>query len=130
VPHSPAAIGAALEQLLTDPAEASRLGIAAAEATRAALGIDVVFPLYLQACVDAMKLAGDGRRMPPPVVRWDPPMLRLGPEAGAEEWGSSLAAFAKRLEPGAREAFWSALSGRVSGWEEGVEARVAGHTAG
>jgi len=119
VPNSVSAISAAVEQLLTSPALAARLGAEASRLTRAALGLDTVFPLYLQACTDAMTTAGEGRTLPPPVVRWDQPMLALPPDAAAANWSASLHAFAKRLDPAPREAFAQALIARVSAMSGG-----------
>lgn len=106
-------LSAGLTALITDPALGARLGAAAAERTRRTLSFDAVWPRYRAACAEAMAIAGTGATLPPAVVRWDQPLLRLAPDAAATTWEAGIAAFARRLEPDARAAFLERLAERL-----------------
>ncbi|MFN7020852.1 MAG: glycosyltransferase family 4 protein [Phycisphaerales bacterium] len=108
-------IAAALHTLLSDDALAETLGRAASAAVRAELGLDAVYPLYRRACADAMSSAGAFTAAPPPIVRWDQPLLNLAPPAAAAAWHAGLHAFAKRLGPAAARAFREDLLARLTG---------------
>jgi glycosyltransferase involved in cell wall biosynthesis len=106
-------LAAALTSLLANPDASSRLGAAAAAHTRATLGFDTIFPFYREACAQAALAAGAGRTLPPAIVRWDQPLLHLPADAAATTWVASLDAYAKRLEPAARDVFLRGLSLRL-----------------
>lgn len=108
-------IAAALHTLLTDDALADSLGRAASAAVRAELGLDAVYPLYRRACADAMSSAGAFAAAPPPIVRWDQPLLNLAPPAAAAAWHAGLHAFTRRLGPAAARAFREDLLARLTG---------------
>lgn len=113
-------VATGLHELLTDDALAERLGRAAAEAVRAELSLDAVFPLYRRACADAMATAGAFAAAPASVVRWDQPLLNLSPPVAAAAWLASIHAYAKRLAPAAAEVFRQELEARL----EGLDARA------
>lgn len=109
----PGSVADSLARLLTDSTHARSLSAAASNHVRTALGLDTIFPLYRQACTDAMHTAGAGRTMPEMVVRWDQPMLELPPSTAAATWTASLEAFAKRLDPERRAAFLEEVQARL-----------------
>lgn len=111
------ALTTAIRRLLTDDQLAARLGSAAAATVRESLGFDAVFPSYRAACIDAMQAAGrsSAAAAAPPVIRWDQPLLKLGPDAAAATWFASMHAYAKRLDPAARDVFAQAMLARLGG---------------
>lgn len=110
------ALTSAIHRLLTDDHLAARLGTAAAGEVRDTLGFEAVFPRYEAACVEAMSIAGRlASSVAPPVIRWDQPLLKLAPDAAAATWFASMHAYAKRLEPPARDVFAQAMLSRLGG---------------
>lgn len=110
-----ASVARGLERLLSDAALARQLGERAAAVARQDFGIEHTFPRYVQACEDAMALAGRGGTMPPTSLRWDPPMLNLAAADSAQMWAGGIAAFAKRLDGEKREEFLARLEGAMAG---------------
>lgn len=106
----PAAIAAAIGTLLDDPHRAAHMGLAAAADIRARLGLDTIFPLVETACREALILNGTHTTRPSGTVRWDQTLLNADPADSAAAFASSIHAYAKRLDPEAREAFHDALA--------------------
>ena len=110
----PAAIAAALASLLDDPKYAARMGTAAAADIRARLSLSTIFPMVERACRDALALNGSRATKPSGTVRWDQRLLNADPASAAASFAGSINAYAKRLDPEAREAFREALDGALT----------------
>jgi len=103
----------AILRVLGDPSRAERMGLAAASDIRARLAPDAIFPVLADVCCSAMARAGEGSSPTPSPVRWDQTLLNAGPDGAAQEFASSMGAYAKRLEPARRAMFVDALESRV-----------------
>ncbi len=106
-------LAGAIVWLTTHPDVARRLGARASRDILARLSFPVLFP-KLEACFRAaMATAGASARPPTAIVRWDQTLLESGPDGAALEFASSIAAYAKRLDPRIRPLFLDALTARL-----------------
>lgn len=101
--------------LIANPDIAERLGTRAAKDIRNRLSFDATFAKLLDCFCEAMRLAGAGathRELATP-VRWEQTLLNASPDAAAAEFASSLAAYAKRLDPRTRAIFIDSVNARL-----------------
>ncbi len=111
---------AAILWLIANPDIAERLGTRAARDIRVRLSFEATFSSLLVCFQEAMRLAGSGatEREPLAPVRWEQTLLNASPDAAASEFTSSLAAYAKRLDPRARTIFLGSVNARVGSLAE------------
>ena len=112
--ESEADLCAAMLWLVANPEIARRSGARAARDIRGRLSFPLVFDKLLESFHTAMHIAKAHRSDCPPStpVRWDQTLLNASPDAAAAEFASSLAAFAKRLEPRTRAIFMDGIAAR------------------
>ncbi len=112
--------------LIANPEIAERLGTRAARDIRSRLSFDATFAKLLDCFFEAMRLAGAGatdRELATP-VRWEQTLLNASPDAAAAEFASSVAAYAKRLDPRTRTIFMDSVNARIGSIAEADAAVV------
>lgn len=95
--HHPAAVAAAIAQLLANPVTAAALGQAAADAIARTSSLDRVVELELDAYRRAVATTqGRVDSAPRAAVRWEPTLASAAPDQQRAAWSASLVAFARR----------------------------------